>query len=105
MRIPFVLCGISYYFRRIIFKGFNFFSHKEVIGAFNKYFIKEQIFPGYFSKKIEQLFRSRQTGDYDVKKYIDEKTAEESYKNAKEIIAGSVEYLTDFFKVKKDFWQ
>lgn len=84
-------------------KDLSFSSHKEVIGAFNKYFIKTHIFPDYFSKKIEQLFRLRQTGDYDVKKNIDEKTALECYKNAIEVKLKCTEYLSNIYKIENDF--
>ncbi len=85
-------------------KGLTFSSHKETIGAFNKEFIKTEIFPKKFSEKIKKLFEGRQISDYDVKKYIDKETAEESIKDTEEIISKCKEYLSAIYKVDIEFW-
>ena len=57
----------------LLSKGLSYSSHKEVIGNFNRIFIKSNIFPSNLSKMIKILFDDRQTSDYDVKTYIDKK--------------------------------
>ncbi len=74
-------------------KGFSFSSHSQVIGAFNKMFIKENIFPKDYSQKIHSLFDTRQTGDYDIESDIDESDALETIEFATELIKKVKEYL------------
>ncbi|MHB9028662.1 MAG: HEPN domain-containing protein [Candidatus Latescibacterota bacterium] len=74
-------------------KGLSFSTHSQVIGAFNREFIKTGIFPSSFTKMIKILFNERQTGDYDFDSWIDEPTARESLENAETIVSGIDRYL------------
>ncbi len=74
-------------------KGLSFTSHSQTIGAFNKEFLKTEIFPKDYSKKIQTLFDERQTGDYDIRSDIDKVVASESTEFAKEVIENSKSYL------------
>lgn len=82
----------------------TFSSHKEIIGAFNKEFIRTGKFPKNFSEKIKKLFERRQIGDYDIKKIISKENSEESVKDAGEIILKCKEYLANIYAVKPDYW-
>jgi len=77
----------------ILHKGLSFSSHSQIIGAFNREFIKTNVFPSYFSKDIQTLFDDRQSGDYDVYSPIDKETAELDYKRADNIIKSIKEFL------------
>lgn len=77
----------------LLSKKLSFSSHSQVIGAFNKEFIKTQIFPKEFSKYILGLFEDRQTGDYDVCSTMDVETATEAISRAKLIVNGVKKYL------------
>ena len=76
-------------------KGFVFSSHKETIGCFNREFIRKDLFPSDFSLKIEKLFRSRQTGDYDTKQFVEKEIALERIAFAKEIYNACSTYLSE----------
>ncbi|HOV13168.1 MAG TPA: HEPN domain-containing protein, partial [Spirochaetota bacterium] len=80
----------------LLSKGLTFSSHKQVIGNFNKEFIKTNIFPSDLSKKIKILFDDRQVSDYDVKTYIDEEKSKEDLLYAEEIFNIVKEYLSNF---------
>lgn len=71
----------------------SFSSHSQVIGAFNKEFIKSGIFPAAFSKDIQILFDDRQSGDYDILRLIDKETAEADLSKALKIVNHIKEYL------------
>ncbi|MFA6471802.1 MAG: HEPN domain-containing protein [Candidatus Latescibacterota bacterium] len=74
-------------------KGLSFSTHSQVIGAFNREFVKNGVFPPSFTKMIKLMFNERQTGDYDFDSWIDEQTARESLENAETIVAGIEKYL------------
>jgi uncharacterized protein (UPF0332 family) len=74
-------------------KDLSYSSHSQTIGAFNKEFIKTEIFPKYYSKKIQTLFDERHTGDYDIHSDIDVVTANDSIEFAKEFIENAKSYL------------
>lgn len=74
-------------------KELSYSTHSQVIGAFNREFVKNGIFPRSFTKMIKRMFNERQTGDYDFDSWIDEQTARESLKNAESIITEIERYL------------
>lgn len=82
-----VICAILYT-RTLVFS-----SHKETIGAFNREFVRTGVFPKEFTVLIEKLFRSRQTGDYDTKQYIDQETAKDRLDAAVLIVNACREYI------------
>ena len=74
-------------------KELSYSTHSQVIGAFNREFVKNGIFPSSFTKMIKRMFNECQTGDYDFDSCIDEETARESLENAATIISGIERYL------------
>lgn len=75
-----------------------FSSHGNVIGTFNKNYIKTGIFPKEFSKLISVLFRKRQIADYEFNVKIDKNETEENINQAEKLIQSLIEYL-----VKENF--
>ena len=77
----------------LLSKGLHYSSHSQVLGNFNKEFVKTGTFPSNVTKIIQQLFEERQTGDYDFDVYITKEEAGENLKNAESILTGCREYL------------
>ncbi len=64
----------------------SFSSHKAVISAFGREFIKTGIFPATFHQYILEAFDLRNTGDYGSMYAIEEKKAQELIQNATAMI-------------------
>ncbi|OHD69530.1 MAG: hypothetical protein A2W19_00530 [Spirochaetes bacterium RBG_16_49_21] len=77
----------------LLSKDMAFSSHSQTIGAFNKEFIKTEIWPKEFAGIIQGLFEDRQIGDYDAIANIDEKTAKDNLNNAAKIVNKIKEFL------------
>jgi uncharacterized protein (UPF0332 family) len=77
----------------LLSRQLTFSSHSQVIGAFNKEFVKTGIFPKDFTAIIQGLFADRQTGDYDIYDLIDSDTAAAGVKNATMLISSIRHYL------------
>lgn len=69
----------------LLTKNLTFSKHSAVISAFNRYFIKEGIFPKEFGKMIGNLFRERQIGDYGYVNSPSKAEAEKDLEDAEEI--------------------
>jgi hypothetical protein len=74
-------------------KGLTYSSHSQVIGAFNREFIKQDLLPKEFTAIVQGLFADRQTGDYDLGDMIDEETAALGIENADRILQAIRLYL------------
>ena len=59
----------------LLSKDLSYSSHGQVIGAFNREFIKTGIFPKKYSSIIQALFDDRQVGDYGILVKISKSTA------------------------------
>ena len=70
----------------LLSKGLSFSSHGQVIGAFNREFIKTGIFPKEYASVIQALFDDRQIGDYGIFVKISKSTAQEHINKAKNMI-------------------
>ena len=57
-------------------KGLVYSSHSQVIGAFNRDFVKTGVFQTALTSMIQELFDGRQTGDYDPMSDISKEDAE-----------------------------
>ena len=58
-------------------QGLSFSSHKAVIAAFGKYFIKTGKLKEDLHRGLIDAFEKRQFGDYESEAYTDRETAEE----------------------------
>ncbi|MCB1180255.1 MAG: HEPN domain-containing protein [Leptospiraceae bacterium] len=79
----------------LLTKELSFSSHNQTLGAFNKEFVHQGIFPKNFTKMIYQLFSARETGDYDIRSDINKEKAVQYLDNASIIVAEIHKYLTD----------
>lgn len=77
----------------LLHKGQRYSSHSQVIGAFNREFVKQELFPKEFTVIIQGLFADRQTGDYDFGDIIDAATAEQGIKNAEKVLYAIYRYI------------
>lgn len=79
----------------LLSKGMHFSSHGQVIGAFNKEFIKTGIFPSTFTRIIQNLFEERQIGDYDFENEISSVDADRILIDTQTIINECKKYLIE----------
>lgn len=77
----------------LLTKELSFSSHKEVISAFGRYFVKTGIFPKDMSKALTRAFEKRQFGDYEYTFVITNEDAEEILEQGKNFITTIVKYL------------
>lgn len=77
----------------LLSKGLHFSSHTQTIGAFNRDFVKTDVFPREFTREIQKLFNERQTGDYDYGNLLDVQTADADIATARRIIEACESYL------------
>lgn len=78
-----------------------FSSHAQTIGAFNREFIKTGKLPAEFAKMTQNLFASRQTGDYDTSSWTDRETAEERLLDAEVLCSAAKQYLAPYLTPMK----
>ncbi len=77
----------------LLSKGLTFSSHSQVIGMFNKEFVKSGIFPIATTKEIQKLFESRQHSDYDFETEFTENEADKLLEKANEIVISCRNFL------------
>ncbi len=73
--------------------GFETSKHQQLIGWFNKTFIKEDILPKRFGKTISQVFKSRQISDYEAFVEFEKKEVLQLFEDMKDFIKTLEEYL------------
>ena len=73
-------------------RGLSYSNYGQVIGAFNREFLKPGILPKNYAKEIQTLFDDRQSPDYDILSPIDEATARAEIAMAEGILEGVVGY-------------
>jgi uncharacterized protein (UPF0332 family) len=76
-------------------RGNAYTSHGQVIGRFNKDFVKTGILPGTFTRILTRLFEDRQSGDYDVADALSQEDAERDVADAREIVYVIRSYLAE----------
>ena len=70
----------------LLTKKLTFSSHKGVISAFGKHFIKTEIFPKEMSRELNRAFEKRQIGDYGYTFVVSEEEAVQMLRYGKEFI-------------------
>lgn len=70
-------------------------THTGVIGEFSKYYLKTEIFPKELSKIIGNLFRERQTADYEYISAITLEEAEADCADADVVLSHVRQYLQE----------
>lgn len=86
--------GMFYMLLAIAVKaGFETSKHQQLIGWFNKNFIKEGLLPKRFGKMISQVFKSRQISDYEAFVEFEENEVLQLFDDMKDFIKAIDEYL------------
>ena len=81
----------------LLTKNLSFSSHKGVVSAFGRHFIKTAIFPKEMGRELNRAFEKRQIGDYEYTFVIAEDEAEEILMGGEKF----VEAITRHLKEKK----
>lgn len=76
-------------------RGKSYSSHAQLIGAFNRDFVKTQVFNRDFTAILTRLFEDRQSGDYDVFAAITEQEARRDVDDARRIVESIQQYLAN----------
>lgn len=80
--------GIYYILSALAIKHqFRTSKHTQLIGWFNKKFVKEGMVDGRYGKLITRAFESRMKGDYDVFSSFTKEKVEQSFTEMKEVVA------------------
>ena len=77
----------------LLTKSLTFSSHGQAIGAFNREFVKTEIFPKPFGRWLIKMQSDREAGDYRTRSPIGEQIAIEDTKMAEEIFELCSRYL------------
>jgi uncharacterized protein (UPF0332 family) len=67
----------------LLTEGLSYSSHKGVISAFGKHFVKTGIFDKAMSRELNRAFEKRQLSDYEYTFVIDPEEAKELLESAK----------------------
>jgi len=81
----------------LLSKGLTFSSHGQAIGAFNREFVKTEIFPKHFGRWLIKMQSDREAGDYRTRSAIGEQIAKEDVKMAKEVFELCRQYLESIY--------
>jgi uncharacterized protein (UPF0332 family) len=76
-------------------RGNAYSSHGQVIGRFNKDFVKTGVFPDTFTRILTRLFEDRQSADYDVADTLSQEDAERDVADSREIVNKIRSYLAE----------
>jgi len=79
--------GIYYILSALAIKNqFKTFKHTQLIGWFNKTFVKEKIIDKRYSKLIRKAFENRMEGDYNVFSDFPKEEVDQSFREMKDVI-------------------
>lgn len=73
--------------------GETYSSHAQVLGTFNKEFVRSGIFPKEFTTLLTRLFEDRQSGDYDIMPGLTETEARQDVADAQQIVEAVHHFL------------
>ncbi len=76
-------------------EGFETSKHQQLIGWFNKTFIREDRLPKRFGKMVSQTFKSRQVSDYEAFVVFEKDEVLKLFIDMKEFIFAMKEYLNN----------
>jgi len=74
--------------------------HGQIIGEFNRNYIKTNIFPKDLGRQIDKIQSIRHSSDYDDFYIPDKQETKQNIKIAEEIVKVAEKYLTDEFNIK-----
>jgi len=81
----------------LLTKKLTFSSHKGVISAFGKHFIKTGIFPKEMGRELNRAFEKRQIGDYGYTFVVSDEEAEQMLRYGKEFVDKITSWLNTNF--------
>ena len=81
----------------LLTKTLSFSSHKGVISAFGKHFIKTEIFPKEMGRELNRAFEKRQIGDYGYNFVVSEEEATQMLQYGKEFVNKITFWLSNKF--------
>jgi uncharacterized protein (UPF0332 family) len=81
----------------LLTKELTFSSHKGVISAFGKHFIKTEIFPKEMGRELNRAFEKRQIGDYGYTFVVSDEEAVQILHYGKEFIDKITSWLNTNF--------
>jgi uncharacterized protein (UPF0332 family) len=73
--------------------GMSFSSHAQVLGAFNREFVKTGLFPSDMGRRLTRMFENRQVADYDWSVSIDKDAALGDLEDARAMLLQCHHYL------------
>ena len=85
----------------LIANGIASKSHDGVIQMFGLHFIRTGVFPAHYGKFYSQLFKERQTGDYEDLFNHDRESVAELYPKAQEFISAVKEKVDEWLVENK----
>lgn len=77
----------------LLTKKLTFSSHKGVISAFGKHFIKTEIFPKEMGRELNRAFEKRQIGDYGYTFVVSDEEAVQILQYGKEFVSKITSWL------------
>ena len=81
----------------LLTKKLTFSSHKGVISAFGKNFIKTEIFPKEMGRELNRAFEKRQIGDYGYTFVVSDEEAVQMLRYGKEFVDKITSWLNTNF--------
>ena len=79
----------------LLTRELSFLSHKGVISAFGKYFVKTGLFPKDMIRMLTRAFEKRQFGDYEFTFVISKAEADEILDQGKTFINAVIKHLRE----------
>lgn len=86
----------------LLTRELTFSSHAQTISAFNREFIKTNLFPKEFSRYITKIETDREVGDYRIIAFITEEVAKEDLSAAKRIYSICHQFLEQLYSRDKE---
>lgn len=77
-------------------------KHGQIIGQFNKNYVKNGLFPNDLGRKIDKIQSIRHSSDYDDFYIPDKQETKQNLKIAEEIVESAEKYIKDNYNVKLD---
>lgn len=74
-------------------KGLKYSSHRGVISAFGREFVKQGLLPQDMHESLHLAFEKRQAGDYEVLPTVDEDDVQDLLPKAERFLAVTEEFL------------
>ena len=74
-------------------RGNTFSSHAQLIGRFNRDFVRTGLFPREFTRIMARLFEDRQSGDYDIVHTLTQEEARQEVDDARRVVEAVSLYL------------